>query len=406
VASVFSGVALAQAIPVLGSLLIARIYAPDEFGHFSAWLGASAILAVLLTLRLEAAFGLETDGEERQGLVASTVLLVVSFSTALFLLALALTIYEPTLLSGLSTPLILLFPVMGMMTALSQVWQSWAANDGAIGKLSSIRIVQAFSVTVLQIVAGLLWPVGAALAGAQVLGTAIALCFALWIMPVSLALLNSVKRRGHFQSVWSRYKKFPTYALPADLMNTAGAQLPILVITSRFGLEVAGYYALTIRVMGAPIGLLGAAVRDVFKRSANEEYRAHGTCRHIYVKTFLVLAVFSLLMVVGTVFLAEPIFTTVFGETWKMSGVMAIWLVPMFAMRFIASPLSYTFYVAQKQNVDLMWQIGLLAMTITTLVLPNGYQSMLIYYSLGYAAMYVVYVYLSYRAATPKAIIT
>jgi hypothetical protein len=36
---VLTGTVAAQSIPLLGSLVIARIYAPAEFGLFSAWLG-------------------------------------------------------------------------------------------------------------------------------------------------------------------------------------------------------------------------------------------------------------------------------------------------------------------------------------------------------------------------------
>ena len=48
---VLTGTAVAQAIPVLGSLVLARLYAPAAFGVFAAWLGAAALAAVALTGR-------------------------------------------------------------------------------------------------------------------------------------------------------------------------------------------------------------------------------------------------------------------------------------------------------------------------------------------------------------------
>lgn len=66
VASVLTGTALAQAIPILGSLVIARQYAPSEFGRFSAWLGLVLLAAVALTGRFETALALEPDGEPRR----------------------------------------------------------------------------------------------------------------------------------------------------------------------------------------------------------------------------------------------------------------------------------------------------------------------------------------------------
>ncbi|EJO93851.1 polysaccharide biosynthesis protein [Ectopseudomonas mendocina DLHK] len=69
----------------------------------------------------------------------------------------------------------------------------------------------------------------------------------------------------------------------------------------------------------------------------------------------------------------------------------------MFALRFIASPLSYMVYIAGKQHLDLLWQVGLLVMTLVCLGVVQGHQSALIVYSFGYAALYLVYLAMSYR---------
>jgi O-antigen/teichoic acid export membrane protein len=91
------------------------------------------------------------------------------------------------------------------------------------------------------------------------------------------------------------------------------------------------------------------------------------------------------------------LFTAVFGEQWRMSGTIALWMLPMFAMRFVASPLSYMFYVAGKQHVDLVWQVALLGMTVSALTIAEQYDSALQIYSAGYSLMYVFYLYLSYQ---------
>jgi hypothetical protein len=65
----------------------------------------------------------------------------------------------------------------------------------------------------------------------------------------------------------------------------------------------------------------------------------------------------------------------------------------------LASPLSYVVYIAGKQQVDLLWQCGLLACTLATLLLPAEHRTALLGYSAAYCAMYVVYLVLSYRFA-------
>ena len=103
------------------------------------------------------------------------------------------------------------------------------------------------------------------------------------------------------------------------------------------------------------------------------------------------------LLALGVMLVAEPLFAWAFGETWRQAGVIAVWLMPMFALRFVASPLSYVFYIAGGQRVDLVWQCGLLAMTLFVFLAGFDFESTVKAYAAGYAGMYVVYLFLSYR---------
>lgn len=89
----------------------------------------------------------------------------------------------------------------------------------------------------------------------------------------------------------------------------------------------------------------------------------------------------------------------VFGAEWMESGRYAILLIPMFYMRFVVSPLSYTIYIAQRQGLDLIWQLGLLGITAACFLLAGGVLEALWWYSASYAIMYVIYFAMSYRCA-------
>lgn len=186
-------------------------------------------------------------------------------------------------------------------------------------------------------------------------------------------------------------------SLPADSVNASASQLPLMIVTARFGAEVAGWLALTMRMLGGPISLLGASVLDVFRRQAAQAWRERGECRGEYLNSLTVLAGAAAAFAVVLTLFSEPLFEMLFGVGWRRSGTIAVWLLPMFAMRFVASPLSYMFYIADKQHLDLLWQLTLLAMTLVALMLPTGYSAALGTYSLGYSMLYVIYLHLSYR---------
>lgn len=397
VASVLTGTALAQVIPVLGSLVIARQYAPADFGVFAAWLGFVLLLAVMLTGRFETALAIEADGEPRRLAVISTL------ATSLLAACAVSIVLIVTIVSGLKSEWFDRFPVLmiaalvptALTIAAAQTWQSWAAAEGSYRALSAMRIAQAAAVTVLQILAGTMYSTGSALAFAHLSGVLLGLLVCTRMMPVgSLPMGRFRVTLGEF---WSRHRRFPLLSLPADGINTAAAQLPVLIIASRFGAETAGLLAMTLRILGAPIGLLGKSVLDVFKRHAAASFRERGECRDDYLRTFRVLLLGSLAFCIVMAVSSEALFAFAFGEAWRKAGTIAVWLLPLFALRFIASPLSYMVYIAGKQHVDLIWQICLLIVTLTSLYVPHSHDLALQAYSAGYSLLYVLYLVMSYR---------
>lgn len=398
VALVFSGTAVAQMIPLLGSLVIARLFIPAEFGVFMAWLGIAALAGVFVTGRFEMALALEPDGPPRAEAATATfmtTLLLLMFVTIIGVVAWP---FVADLLPTVPTMLLLVFVPTVAALASAQIWQAWAAAEGRFKALSMMRITQAACITGFQIGAGFLEPTAVTLAMAHVAGVVAGVAMIAWQLP----LRRLPHARRAVLAFWSRYRRFPIYSLPADTVNTAAGQLPLTILAARYGADVAGFVALAFRTLGAPISLLGSAVLDVFKRRASESWRASGSCRGPFMETFLALAAGSVAATLVFWFAGEALFVFAFGPEWRGAGEAAVILLPLFALRFVASPLSYIFYIAEKQHIDLIWQICLLAMTLTTLMSFVEYEYTLRAYALGYAFLYVIYMFLTYRFSAGK----
>lgn len=396
VTSVFMGTLVAQLIPILGSLLIARLYLPESFGEFSVWLGIVMFLAIVLTARFEAALAIEEDGDTRYHAVFATLLMMGGLTVLTCLIITGVCVLAPQWFDSMSFFAFVLLVPTAALTAFAQIWQSWAAAEGAYKLLSLMRIAQAAAITLLQIAMGTWVTTADALVGAYFAGIAVGAALSLVMFPLKIdwrwTILWSTSR-----AFWVRQKKFPIFSLPADAINTAAAQLPVIIVATRFGAETAGWLAMAMRILGAPIGLLGKAVLDVFKRHAAVSFRDRGECRHEYIRTFQVLGLGSLVFCIGMYFIGESAFALLFGNEWRQAGVIAVWLMPLFAMRFIASPLSYVIYIAEKQHVDLVWQIALLGMTVASLYWTSSAGNAIKVYSLGYSLLYVIYLAMSYR---------
>ncbi|MDP2416297.1 MAG: lipopolysaccharide biosynthesis protein [Hydrogenophaga sp.] len=395
VGSVLTGAVVAQIIPIVGTLVIARQYAPAEFGIFAAWLGIVYFIGVLLTGRFETAFAIVPDGEPRRIAVITTV---VTATLAAFVAAVVCSFifrHQPSIAERQPTELVILLIPAALAVALAQIWQSWAAAEGNYRKLSYMRIAQAASITLGQITAGFISPSAATLAIAHIVGVMVGIALSAYIIPPGrFPRKQALKSMLNF---WSQHRRFPIFSLPADGIKAAAAQLPVILIAARFGSEIAGLLALTMRTLGVPIGLLGRSVLDVFKRQAAATYLEQGECRTDYMRTFRVLAIASIGFSVVLASISESFFAMAFGENWVGAGTIALWLLPLFALRFIASPLSYMVYIAGKQHVDLIWQATLLAVTFAALNIPLRYDVALQAYSAGYSLLYIVYLVMSYR---------
>jgi len=393
--SVLAGGTAAQIIPIAGMLVLARQYAPSDFGIFAAWVGVTIILAIFFTGRFDTILATIPDGEPRRFAVLAiivTICFTAIFSTVFICIILY---FAPSLLRQFTSLLVALLVPMGMVVALTQVWQSWAAAEGKYHYLNIMRITQTAGVTIIQIIVGIYSPTATALGFAYFAGVMASLAVSLYLMLPGTFPKNNGKQM--VLKFWGQHIRSLKFSLPADLINSASAQLPVFFVASNYGSEIAGLLAMAMRIIGAPIGLLGKSVLDVFKRHASKAYLERLECKAEYVRTFQVLAIASLISCVLIALLSEPFFAYAFGERWRGSGEFVIWLLPLYALRFIASPLSYMTYIAGKQHLDLGWQLLLLFMTAITLNIPQTYEIALISYSIGYSFLYIIYLKMSYK---------
>jgi O-antigen/teichoic acid export membrane protein len=163
------------------------------------------------------------------------------------------------------------------------------------------------------------------------------------------------------------------------------------------GVKAAGLYALTQRVVAAPVSLLAASVLEVFKRESVHEFQTLGHCSSAYRYTFKALLLLGVGPALVLLLFSPTLFSWVFGPAWREAGQLAQYLAPLCLLNFIASPLSYVFFVAGKQKVDLVWQIALFCSTLAAFVAPGTLHQNVQWYATGYSLLYLVYLHLSWQ---------
>lgn len=397
--TVLTGTGIAQLIPVLGSLIIVRIFSPSIFGEYAFWLSLTLILTVIVSGRFETCIAVKAPGFERNKAVFYTFVTII-VGTLFFTLFFLPICFGLLGFGTISQPvLMILVPITAGITAAIQLIISYYASEGLFNQLSLVRIVQSALILSFQVFSGLIFP-------DNIYSLILSHFFALIFTIVTILYCFNLRfdfRGLKFRELflfWKENRKYLQYSLPADTISTVSAELPIMLAVTKFGSDVGGIMALTFRVLGAPIALVAKAVLDVFKKFAADEYRQKGNCKDTFFKTFKVLSILSCIFFIISNFVIKDVFQLAFGSDWAESGDTARILLLLFAMRFVASPLSYVVYITESQEIDLYWQITLLVVTTLSFTLFSTINQALHYYNFGYSFLYLVYLLMCFKMAS------
>lgn len=398
VLTVLSGALGAQALPLLAAPVITRMVTPAEMGAFSMWLGAIAVAAIGATLRLETAMILD-HGRLQQ----KTCFSVVAWTATAAALGLTLLLAGGRLagvaaLCRLSWPALLTIGAGTWLTAYLQTTLAYATSHNAFGKAARARVLGAATIAGAQLALLFAGAGALALLAGQLLGLLVGLGAATVLLDPPRPELSL--RLGPVQRAYlRRHKAFWRFALPSNLLNVMVGQLPLFLIGVRHGVLAAGLFALTQRVLGAPVALLASSVLEVFKRQSVHDFQTKGNCREAYVTTLRALLLLGLFPSLLLFLFSPTLFAWVFGEPWRAAGQLAQVLAPLYFLNFIASPLSYVFLVAGKQKIELAWQLALAVVTASAFLLPSTLQQCVLSYAIGYSLLYLVYLHMSWTCS-------
>ena len=377
VMTVLGGALGAQALPLLAAPLITRLCTPADMGAFSLWLAIVAVTAIGATLRMETAMILDHDTEQQR--TCFGVVLYAATITAVIVTALTV---------GVGT----------WLTANMQTTLAYATSHNAFGKAARAKVWGAGTIAVSQLLLLFVGVGGVALLAGQLIGLFTGLMMARHFLkppPARIGWTLGPEARAYLV----RHRNFWRYALPSNLLNNLVGQLPLFLIGMRHGAMAAGLYALTQRVLAAPISLLAASVLEVFKRQSVHEFQTVGNCKQAYRYTFKVLMLLGLAPSLVLLLFSPHLFSWVFGPAWREAGELAQILAPLYFLNFVASPLSYVFFVTGKQNVDLWWQLTLFVMTVSAFVIPGSLHDNVLWYAIGYSSLYFVYLHMSWQCS-------
>lgn len=363
VAIVASGTAGAQAISLLFSPILTRLYSPEAFGILGTFLAILAVMMPLAAFNYPMAIVLPSRDEE-----------------AIYLaqLSIGLGVLNACLIAGLLwawgdvfvaligveaiTPYMFALPVAMGLSALLAVAMQWVIRKKRFAFKAKIAVIQSLLINTAKAGIGVVVPQAFVLIMITTLGSGL---HALMLYKRdSSSVTPSTFTFRHFRQALSgyfrlaaQYRVFVLFRTPQATLNAASQGLPVVILAATFGAAVAGLYALGRMVLEAPAKLLGHSVATVLYPRINEAAIASENIFRLLLKATIALLGVGTVLFGGLMLLGPELFGWVFSSEWRQAGSFAQWLALWTLVSFAARPCVAAIPVVRLERFFLLHEI-------------------------------------------------
>lgn len=402
VVTLITGTTIAQAIPIVITPILTRMYTPEDFGVLALFVAIVTIIGSVANGRYELAIMLPLDDDEAINIAALALLISTVLSFLLFIPSFLLNDYLATILNNQSigfwlyfVPLVVWF--LGLYNVLSYLNNRMKSYKSIAASVVYRSVVQAS----VQIGIGSVKATAGGLISGQIMANVVA--NARLIYDTKRYYRLSAINRNSMRELAKRYISFPKYSMWAILANTLSYQFLNVIISLFYSVSTLGFYSLAQRILGLPTSLIGDSIGRVYFQQATIEKRETGKANNVFRSTTRRLLLMSCIFFLPLYFILPFVFSVAFGQEWRIAGEYAQLLLPVFMFRFVSAALSTTNSVFEKQGLSLLWQVGLLILSIGSLVISSYYdiefEGFLRIYSLLISLHYIIlYFILKYVA--------
>ena len=342
VITLITGTAIAQALSLIFSPVISRIYNPEDFGFFAIFMSIVSGIAVIACGRFELTILLpekEEDAQKNKSIALLFCISISSITTIVMSILFALNIVQSVyyLLTG----------VLVFIFGIYQINTNSALRSKNYKVIAKSRVINSVINVILSISFGLFKYLHVGMILSTLIGQTMA--NSLFKYP----FLNQKINKSYLLSLkptiikYKHFLQFNTVQALSDMfmINAMYYLLPFFYSSSLMGL-----YALAIRILQAPMSLIGSSLAQVFYQQATQYYKDNKPLNGLIKSTLYKAAIVALPIPVILILFGPSLFALVFGERWEAAGNLARILSPWIYFDFIRSTISQIPLILNKQK--------------------------------------------------------
>jgi len=354
-----TGTSVAQVIPMLASIVLARLYTDSDYGNLSMFISVAGIVGGIAALRYELTIILPQKANDARNLLALCIInsLIIGLLSAVVIVFLSLFFKNRLNISGFNW--LYYVPVMVICTGIYNSFDNWFNRIHGYKNMVSAKIILSAVSATARILLGFL-SISLGLVYGTVIGNIFAIAAFIFFFVKqdkmrSLGLVSVAKMKRMF----GEYGNFFKYSVPGSLLNAfAIIGLPLL-IAFFYSKELAGIYFFSNNLIKQPISILTISISQVYKKEANMFY-LHSKNQLIpftlkFQKALFIL-IFPMLLILSI--WGGPVFGFLFGKPWIASGEIIKYFAIFILFNFNYSPISSIIDILRRQRFEMYFNLS------------------------------------------------
>lgn len=396
VISLFKGNLWAQALGLIGTLVVANMYGSDALGVFSKFISISSILAIFFTLRLESAFVLSDQTKDLKVIFSSIVytILIGSILTGILVLILPESFFVQIKLLRVYV----IFCVLGaILKALESIYLAYLLKQKEFKRIANSRVL--FIIVRYAVQIGLFYY---ALNLGLILGFIIASLILLLFFYNATGNLFRLISFDSFKLILKENQNLVSFGVLSDNLNAINLNMIPILAGIYFQDKEIGWYFLAVVLLSVPLTFIGASFSKVFFLKASEIFNSNPSQLFDYLKKWTLKLSLLIVPYLLLALISQPFIEIALKDEWIPVSSYIQWLAFLFFLRSVYNPISHLEEVLKKNHIGLIFNIFLFAVNISAIlygafvensfffiiemisvVLPLGYIMMIGYFLLA-----------------------
>jgi len=357
-----TGAAVAQIIILFTSPVVTRLYTPGEMGFFAIFMSIVSGIVVVASGRYELGIVLpKKDSDAYRLIILACIICTTASLFSLLIIGLILLLF-PEL-----SRWFLLVPLSVFLLGTYNIYYNWSNRIKKYKLIAQSRIINAVINVLVTIGAGFGKTGFAGLIIGNLTGQVGGNISITEFKRLRDEARNSNKKS--LREIAKEYNELPRKNSFQALLDMYQLNGLVYLIPAFFSQAIVGWYAFAMRILQAPVSLIGMAIAQVFYRKASETYNQQGNLRYIVKKTMINSALIALPVLVILLFWGPVLFSFIFGDNWEESGEYARILAPWIYLDFIRLSISQFPIVIGKLRQMLLFSLsGSVIITISILI--------------------------------------